>query len=868
MMRPRIALLLAATGALVSGVLTAPATHAQPGRDPRAELPVVSQQSELSETSRLADRRAVSIGDRFYSMGTEDGLYPAAGWHIRGEMGGMWTQPIKLLDGMWFGLDGAWLGDKAKAEKFTSGWGYTRVDYAATGGVSASRTDFAPDGLRAGLVGLTLTTRHDSTVKLAVDAHSELMDSYPWGWTQPDQLKFNLPDTGSYSGNALVFREQGTPDVPHADAHDYAAVVGGKLTPQTHELGPDHRGPQSDPVICPASGDAPKKCDDTEFGKGTGGRLNYGVELKAGTPTTLWFAVAGSDQGPRQARTQYDRALAHPEALLEKKIAERRAVAAHTSVELPGDKLLQRSVEWSKQNLADSAQEAHGLRLRLVDEGRDYPAPAGELKSARWLGAGWPDYPWLFGTDGEYTSFAAVAMGRFDDIKAHLRSLKDVSEIANKGSGKVIHEMTPDGSIYYGANDDPGNTDETAKFPSAVALVWRWTGDDAFRDEMYDFAVRNMRFVYRTLDKDGDGWPEGTGNVERPGMGEEKLDNAVYTARGLSDLADMARSKHDSATASWATQRAEDLARRFESTWWAGGDTDQYGDSLKDPDNSPILQRHWIGVTPMDAEMVRPGRPTAPLASSEHGRTVLRKRQGACYSGEFGLYHTGTGPTSAEGGNKGASCDSAVSTVQSERVIYSLGSAIMAVAEGNYGRLGSDEQQRYTTANARIQLDPSAWEMPGAMPETAPSPDAPANIERPLNERSMLLQAWGTYGVLWPVVHQQLGIAPDLGRGTLSVVPQIPAGQERIAGSDIRLADGSVDVRARHAGSTFSTEVTRHLRAELSIGHVIPTGAEIASVTLDGHPVPYRTLTTPRGQEVIASAPSGEGRTTLVITLK
>ena len=32
----------------------------------------------------------------------------------------------------------------------------------------------------------------------------------------------------------------------------------------------------------------------------------------------------------------------------------------------------------------------------------------------RWFGAGFPDYPWLFGTDGEYTAYAAVASGQFD----------------------------------------------------------------------------------------------------------------------------------------------------------------------------------------------------------------------------------------------------------------------------------------------------------------------------------------------------------------------------------------------------------------------------------------------------------------------
>src|SRR3990170_6701686 len=51
---------------------------------------------ELDETSRLADRRSLVVGDRAYSMSTADSLYPAAGWHIRGEMGGVWTPPIKL----------------------------------------------------------------------------------------------------------------------------------------------------------------------------------------------------------------------------------------------------------------------------------------------------------------------------------------------------------------------------------------------------------------------------------------------------------------------------------------------------------------------------------------------------------------------------------------------------------------------------------------------------------------------------------------------------------------------------------------------------------------------------------------------------
>ena len=267
----------------------------------------------------------------------------------------------------------------------------------------------------------------------------------------------------------------------------------------------------------------------------------------------MWFAVAGSDRGPARARRTYHDVVNRGQALLQRKVDSRCRVDQHSAVSLPGDRLLQRSVTWSKQNLADSVQEARRLRLRWVNAGKAIHPLEGRLGRARWLGAGWPDYPWIFGTDGEYTAFASVAMGQFDPIKAHLRTLRAVSDIINERSGKVVHEVTPDGAVYFGANQDPGNTDETAKFPSAVALIWRWTGDDSFRDGMYGFARRNMRYIVNRLDDDNDGWPEGLGNVEREGMGEEKLDNTVYTIRGLRDLADMARSKGDPATASWAS---------------------------------------------------------------------------------------------------------------------------------------------------------------------------------------------------------------------------------------------------------------------------------------------------------------------------
>jgi hypothetical protein len=834
----------------------------------------------LSVDERLDDRRYVTTGTRAYVVGTEDGRFPAMGFHTRGEMGGIWSPPIKLLDGIWFGIDEEWIGP---ATRFTSGYGHVKIDLPSRDGLTVERTDFVPDGKRAVLVGLTFTAGDaEQSFALKMDAHSELMGAYPWGETNPSQKRFNLEDSVSVEGGKLVFRERGKPPADNALRHDWAAVVGSSLTPTGSDTGEGFRGPQDPPVVCPASPEeAPERCDDTAYGEGKGGQLRYDVTVPAGETETVWFAVAGADFDGRRpadaksaALAEHASVIATPEALLEQKISDRLALREKTRLSLPGDEQLAESIDWSKQNLADSVQVAEDLEIRETNAGKNYLPPEGEVPDVRFLGAGFPDYQWLFGTDGEYTAFASVAVGQFEPIEDHLRALKEVSLIDNGTSGKVVHEVVTDGSVYFGSNADPGNTDETAKFPSAVALIWRWTGDDAFRDEMYGFTRKNLRYIFRELDDDNDGWPEGLGNVEREGMGEEKLDNTVYTIRGLHDLADMARSKRDRTTARWAEERARVMEKKFEEVWWFGREgATQYADSIDDPENpenynTRIFQRHWIGVTPMDVDLVNEDGQVVPgLATREHGREALEERELACYTDEFGMYHTGTGPTSAETGNPGPRCDRHVSEVPSERSIFTLNTAIMAVGEGNYGRLGEDQQQHYTGANASLQFIPD--EQPGAMPEIAPSPDYGRSIDRPFNERAMVLQAWGAYGTIWPVVHQQLGVRPDMGRGELEVVPQVPPDSPSLSGDNIQLGDDSISVSAEAGENSYTTVVNPDVTlGELRIGHTVPRRAEISSVTLNGAPVEegdYEVRHTNRGKEVVVRVPTPTGEQRLVV---
>jgi hypothetical protein len=817
--------------------------------------------TELSVSQRLQDRRYAVAGERARAIGFEDGRFYANGWHITGEMGGVWSEPLKLVDGVWFGIGDEWVGP---ATRFTSGWGYAKLDLPSLAGLRLERTDFVPDGRRAALFGLKLTNPGGAarTVTVKVDSHSELMTEYPWGFAgvTPNAAD-NRPDTAAYDGSRLVFTDGA-----------YSALVGSNMDPVAGETGAsanEYRGPQGSNV-CSAE-EPPSACDDGPFGKGKGGQLRYEVTVRAGASKTLWIAAAGSDKGLGPARRELAAALRDPGGQLQAKVAARRRWGRFTQLSLPGDPRLASAVDWGKQNILDLTRVAEDMQIRWTDQGKQFPPPMGSVARARWVGAGFPDYPWMFATDGEYTAFAAVAVGQFEAIEDHLRALREISDILNDRSGVVTHEVISDGSIWFGHDSrhvDPAtgetkydfNTDETVKFPSAVALLWRWTGDNGFRDSMYGFAKRNLRYVVDRLDDDGDGWPEGSGNVERGGMGVEKLDNSVYLVRGLYDLADMARSKGDRATAAWAGRLARRLHARFEATWWMAG-VPQHADSIDDPPvggpNNQQQDQHWIGVTPMEAELLVGREPVPGLAPRGHGTQALALRETDCFSGtrpyNLGLFHTG-----CTGGPNGTG----------ERTIFGLNTAIQAVGEGNYGRLGPGRQKRYTDAEAEPMFG-EPWtggtpdEQPGSLPEILPSPDfdgagaRDANIDRCWTCRAMFVQAWGHYGTAWPVVHQQLGVRPDLGRRRLAVVPQVPPGQPSVAGSNIRLGRGAVDVAAAHSGRTYRTwaRVRVGLR-RLQLGHTLPRGARVKRVRLDGHRARYRTRITNRGLELVVRAPA------------
>ena len=270
-----------------------------------AMMPAVAQaQTELSVQDRLKDRREVTAGTRAYSVGFQDGGFYANGWHITGEMGGIWAPPLKLADGVWFGVDDAWVGE---ATRFTSGRGYVRYDLPPASGLSLRRTDFVPDGRRAALYGLELSNSGGAakTVTVKADVHSELMNAYPWAWTTPSAAS-NLADTAAVERGALVF----------SDASVGTAYAASDRAPVSAETGPGFRGPQPGTVCAADSQSLPRGCDDGPFGRGVGGRLSYKVTVGPRSSETVWIAVAAG-------RSELEGALRDPGRQLAEKAGSR-----------------------------------------------------------------------------------------------------------------------------------------------------------------------------------------------------------------------------------------------------------------------------------------------------------------------------------------------------------------------------------------------------------------------------------------------------------------------------------------------------------------------------------------------------------------
>ncbi len=234
---------------LIAGsLLSAPGTRG-------GQIPLKNEPLERQTDENLNMKRYVAAGDRAYIVGVQNGsLVPdvslnpdGIGWHITGQMGGVWAHPIKLLHQIQFFLND---NPFPAATKFVSGAGYVRLELPPTHGIEISETEFAPDGLPVVLIGVRLGNPNPgvNSFTLAIQAESELIPAYPWSSTVPTSESLHLPDQVSIDSTlgALQFTQ---PAQPQYSRRAWYALVGAALSPHDRETGFQCLKPSLSPAI-------------------------------------------------------------------------------------------------------------------------------------------------------------------------------------------------------------------------------------------------------------------------------------------------------------------------------------------------------------------------------------------------------------------------------------------------------------------------------------------------------------------------------------------------------------------------------------------------------------------------------------------
>jgi glycogen debranching enzyme len=112
------------------------------------DYPLVERMSAMETLQGNANylhSKQMTPGNHAYCVGFQDGTFPDIGWHIKGEMGGLWAHPIKLLDG--FSAAMIHIGDTVYLDSATS-YSTTALGSIFTyniQGKTITRTQFIPD---------------------------------------------------------------------------------------------------------------------------------------------------------------------------------------------------------------------------------------------------------------------------------------------------------------------------------------------------------------------------------------------------------------------------------------------------------------------------------------------------------------------------------------------------------------------------------------------------------------------------------------------------------------------------------------------------------------------------------------------------
>jgi len=566
--------LLAALSLLWSGCRAtreAPTAQLTPLPTKSPLLAEVTQELDFGELHQTRpgspDTPFATAGRRLYVIGDVDGGFrprsnpydlaafggPRADDPLGGELGGVWAQPVKALDGYAFAIEVN--GERwplLDASRFIQTFADVQFNFQ-TGSLKATRRDFVPQDRPALFTTLALqnTENEPLDVRLTFSAYFDLEDA----WLTSLADRRNTGETVRVDGERLVAQAESAPDA-------WAVAVGGENPPEQAQVTSEANGQRV-------------------------GQLEYTAHLEPSASQSWTFAVVvETESGPEVALQHLNEWLPQHEALLAEKQSLYGALLA------AGPRFHSPDADF------DAAFDIARANAQMLEA----ESPA----LGRYFYAGLETFPYWFSNDLAYGAGGLTLAGFGATVAAHLRT--GATQAVEYG-GQVPHQLSPAGSLIAA-----GNVQETPQFVSAAWDYYRWTGDSAFLADVYPVAVEGL-FEYNLdrADRDDDGYPEGAGMVERTGMGPEKLDAACYLWEALGDLAQMAEVLGDADTAGRAQAAADALQASFDADWWLPDD-EVYADSLLRYKDKPRHDGHWTVAVPLEVGIAPAERGRLSLA--------------------------------------------------------------------------------------------------------------------------------------------------------------------------------------------------------------------------------------------------------------
>jgi glycogen debranching enzyme len=762
---------------------------------------ILENAPQIDGKSEYLDSPYFTPGNRVYMVGHQNGSFPELGWHIQGEMGGIWNHPIKLMDG--FDIKLLW-SDHAirldQAEKFTNYPVANKHSYQLQKeGLSIDRWQFVPDNTEGIFVQLVISNTSESTQEFDVEflGHVDLRPT----WLAERQNIEDGKDAADFNTDldAWIAKDENNP---------WFTVFGSSLKSKEAYA--------NKPMF---------------NGKGLSNSISYRVKLEAGKTQTIDFVIAGSYASEANAIETYKNIQNNAFNLLKAKRDRYQELANQTKLTIP-DKKLQETFEWLKYN--------SDWLVRTVPE------------IGTGIAAGIPDYPWWFGVDSEYALKGYMAIGQTETVDKTIRLLDSISEATN-GNGRIVHEVSTNGVVF-----NPGNINETPQFASLIWEIYQWNGDKAFLETYYPTIKKGLTWLMTEKDQDQNLFPDGFGMMEIHGLDSEMIDVAAYTQRAFVDASKIAAELNDQKNSENYKNMAAQMKTKINEEFWSE-EFASYADFigtdkqalhliddaiiradtlnkpwavaelkatkkaiLKNPSNKPrpfVLHHNWVVNTPMEMK----------IAPADKAKLALKTAEK--FVNPFGVFVTGIDRDDSAGSDDGSFKGSKIFSYTG--AVMTLPTGVQVVAENNYGN--PNQALNYLKRMTRT----FSYALPGSMYEVSP-------------DYGMIAQAWNIYSFAVPIVQQYFGVLPQAQNQKIVIAPQMPDEWNEASLENIKVAENTISINYKKNTGTISLEVDQTLDWEIEIQ--FPKNYSLESKEFKAKEIDNKTVVTSKNSKIVLQA--------------